>query len=76
MGKNLIVRVTDEMHEKLAQMAQEMSAELPGHRVTIKKGVDPETVVQFMLDGIQGRQCSRDILDAAGAASGRDWGGG
>jgi hypothetical protein len=35
MNKNLILRVPDELHAKLATMAQEMGAEMPGHRVTI-----------------------------------------
>jgi hypothetical protein len=35
MNKNLILRVPDELHAKLAAMAQEMSAEMPGHRVTV-----------------------------------------
>jgi hypothetical protein len=35
MSKNLIVRVTEEMHDKLAELADEMSKELPGRKATI-----------------------------------------
>jgi hypothetical protein len=35
MSKNLVLRVPDELHQKLAEMAKEMSEEMPGHRVTI-----------------------------------------
>jgi hypothetical protein len=35
MSKNLVLRVPDELHQKLAEMAKQMSEEMPGHRVTI-----------------------------------------
>jgi hypothetical protein len=35
MNKNLILRVPDEMHNKLAKMAETMNAEMPGYRVTV-----------------------------------------
>jgi hypothetical protein len=35
MSKNLVVRIPNEMHAQLTQMAQQMSEEIPGRRTTI-----------------------------------------
>jgi hypothetical protein len=57
LNKNLILRVPDELHDKLAQMAETMSAEMPGYRVTVSdvaRGIlewgtkdRPQTYAQF-----------------------------
>jgi hypothetical protein len=35
MNKNLILRVPKDLHDKLAQRAETMNAEMPGYRVTV-----------------------------------------
>jgi hypothetical protein len=69
MTKNLIVRVSDEMHEKLAQIAREMTAEMPGHRVTISDVA--RGIIEF---GIKDRaptyRRSRDEIEQEGKKEG------
>jgi hypothetical protein len=67
MNKNLILRVPDEMHDKLAQMAKTMNAEMPGYRVTVSD------VARGILEwGIKERKSHyarfsyRDALDEKG----------
>jgi hypothetical protein len=58
MKRNLIVRMGDELHDQLAELARKMSEEMPGKRVTVSN------VARIILEhGVRARKNTQRAKD-------------